>query len=140
MSDDRLRETAEPTTTIPTAVSSSSDGNDNLRNIIKYVFAPISRDEIKYYCLIICTILGTALTYFVPNIVSVVFVSLLSLILCLFIATFIWLWTILPHYKRIQFIERVRDIFRHGLMSYLSPSRRTEQTRSPQQDKITHRF
>lgn len=89
-------------------------------NVLKYVFTPISREEIKYFCLVICTIIGTALTYFVPNIVSSIFISFLTIILCIIIATFIWMWTVLPTYKRIQFIERIKDIFNYSLNSYLS--------------------
>lgn len=90
------------------------------KNVLKYIFTPISREEIKYFCLVICTIIGTALTYFVPNIVSSIFVSLLTIILCILIATVIWMWTVLPTYKRVQFIERIKDIFNYSLNSYLS--------------------
>lgn len=93
--------------------------NKNYKDVVGYIFAPISQDELKYYCLIICTVVGTTLTYFVPNIISTICISLLSIILCIFIATFIWMWTILPNYKRVQFVERIKDAFTFGLHTYL---------------------
>lgn len=91
----------------------------NYKDIIGYIFAPISQDELKYYCLIIFTVIGTTLTYFVPNLISTICISLISIILCMFIATFIWMWTVLPNYKRVQMIKRIQDIFKYGLQSYL---------------------
>lgn len=111
----------------------------DVRNVFKFVFAPITRDEIKYYCLIICAVMGSVMSYFVPNIVSVVLISLISAIFCLVIATFIWMLTILPHYKREQFMGRLRDVFRHGISSYLSSQRQDERS-GQDKNSITHSF
>lgn len=104
------------------------------RDVVGYVFAPISQDELKYYCLIIFTVIGTTLTYFVPNIVSTICISLISIILCMFIATFIWMWTILPNFKRVEFIRRIQDVFKFGFQSYL------EKSNEEQKKLVKHKF
>lgn len=107
----------------------------NYKDVIGYVFAPINQDELKYYCLIIFTVIGTTLTYFVPNIVSTICISLISIILCMFIATFIWMWTILPNYKRVEFIRRIQDVFKFGLQSYMEKN-----TDDQKKKLINHKF
>lgn len=109
--------------TQPNGVSSQrfdmANGCD-MSKIFGYVFAPVTREEVKYLCLIICAFLGTSLAYFAPEIIPNAFLLLIGLLLCLFWATVIWLYTILPFYKRIQFVERVKDVFRRGINNYLS--------------------
>lgn len=115
-------------------MNSNMLNNNNYKDIMGYIFAPISQDELKYYCLIIFTVIGTTLTYFVPNLISTICISLISIILCMFIATFIWMWTVLPDYKRMQMIQRIQDVFKYGLHSYL------EKTDNEKKNPVKHNF
>lgn len=128
-----------PTETAPIFAAKTTE---NVREAIKYVLAPVDGDEIKLLCIIVCTTLGTALTYANPNIIPVTFVTLLTIFLCLFISAFVWMWAVLPQYKRSQCIERIFDLFRRAWTDYHSTPRATdgEQSTQIQDDKIKHTF
>lgn len=110
----------------------------NIKAAMKYVYDPIDRQEITYHFLILCTVTGTVLTYFTPHIVTAIFVSLLSIILCIIIATCIWMWTVLPGYKRQQFIDRIREAFTLAVNGYVNrPQRKND---GDKDTLITHTF
>lgn len=134
----------------PTISEAASDdlSNDGLRGALKYVFAPITDDEIKYLCLVVCSTLTVATAYFTPGLISRALIASYCLVMCVMFAVSTWLLTVLPYHKRVQFTERVRDVFRYAWNRYTGQTNTTTttttvaaaETKRAPEDKITHSF